>query len=283
MRAFLSTRKQGVPCAVVIINDNSKDNTAKVAKYISEHFLNVVVLTNRYNLGVSGARNRGISITDTQYVAFLDADDVWLPQKLEKQKQLFEDTPDCTLVSCNCLQISPSGKVLKEGHKNRPPVSGIDAWKTLLEYNFIPTPTVFAPTDMIKAVGAFDEGLKVAEDLDLWIKLAKKGSVGIVDDVLVHYFDYEGSLMKTGDMNSADTVWNMVKGHVEAEKRLSLQEKRNIYSNRLFGLAKIHLIDDINLANELFEEAISYGYPRAEIKIIRFKLWIKEFLKKWFG
>ncbi len=282
MRAFLSTRNQGLPCAVVIIDDNSKDKTADISKYIYTHFPNVTVLTNNINLGVSGARNRGISVAETEYIAFLDADDVWLPNKLFKQKILFNQIPNCTLVSCNCLQIAPNGNVLKEGHKNRTPVSGVDAWKTLLKYNYIPTPTVFTKTEFVRNVNSFDEELKVAEDLDLWIKLAKNGAVGVVNDVLVHYFDYEGSLMKTGDMNSADTVWTMVKGHTESEERLSIQEKRNIYSNRLFGLAQIHLLDDFNTANELFEEAISHGHPRLEINIIRSKLWLKKMIKKLF-
>lgn len=275
MRAFLSTRNQGLNSSVIIIDDCSSDGTPQISSEIQNSFPNVQFLRNNTNLGVSATRNIGIQLAKTEYISFLDADDVWLANKLIKQKRLLEKTPDCTLVTCNCLQIAPNGRVLKEGHKNRVPVSGIDAWKTLLEYNFIPTPTVFTRTELVKSVHGFDESLKVAEDLDLWIKLAKKGRVAVESSVLVHYFDYEGSLMKTGDANSANTVWNMVKSHVQFEEKLTSSEKHNIYANRLFGLAKIHLLDDVEKAYELFEEAISHGYSKTEIFKIRLKVKLK--------
>ncbi|MGZ5551904.1 MAG: glycosyltransferase family 2 protein, partial [Nitrososphaeraceae archaeon] len=195
LRSFYSTLNQGVSNEVIIIDDASSDQTVTIAQQIVLRFNNVKLFINPKNSGVSASRNSGINEAQGKYIAFLDADDVWLPNKLHKQKIAFEKTHNCTLVTCDSLQINPSGKVLKQAHKNKVPVSGISAWKTLLQYNFIPTPTVFTKTQLVRELKGFNENLKVAEDLDLWISLAKKGNVCVLNEILVHYFDYKNSLM----------------------------------------------------------------------------------------
>ncbi|ALO36457.1 hypothetical protein CMT41_18200 [Colwellia sp. MT41] len=259
-RAFLSTLEQGIDNEVIIINDKSSDKTLEIANYLADKYKNIIVLDNEVNIGVSATRNRGISIAKGEYVAFLDADDIWLPLKLQKQLEVFKLTPNCVLVSCDCLQVSPSGKALKRGHINKPPVTGTHAWITLLKYNFMPTPTVVTKTDLALKFGGFDQKYKIAEDLDLWIKIAKEGSVAIVEEVLVHYFDYDGSLMKVGEIDPAVVILNMLDKHVKGEARISKKEYREIYKKRYYDFA-IQNHNNYKKSKKYIDKSITCGLP----------------------
>jgi glycosyltransferase involved in cell wall biosynthesis len=282
LRAFLSTVNQGIGCQVVIINDQSNDQTLNIANEISDNYPDVLVLNNDKNLGVSASRNKGIKAVDTEYIAFLDADDVWLPNKLLKQKRSIENTDNCILVTCDSLQISPCGKVLKRAHLNKRPVTGFNAWKTLLEYNFIPTPTVFTRTALVKECMGFDENLKVAEDLNLWIKLAMKGQVTVINEVLVHYFDYQGSLMKTGEENPAVVIIDMIKQHIDNNPLLTRVEMKNIYSKRYFELG-LQNLNDFDSAKFWFGKSIKYGIPSWKVNKILLRALLKNKFNDFFS
>jgi glycosyltransferase involved in cell wall biosynthesis len=189
------------------------------------------------NSGVSAARNAGINIAKGKFLAFLDADDIWLPEKLSKQVEAMEKDPSITLVSCNSRLVSESGIPIKEGHINRPPIEGFDAWKTLLIYNFLPTPTVLTYTSLVKEMGGFDEALAVGEDLDLWIKLGLRGKVIVLKEILINYFDRAGSLMKRHGGQSGDIVVPMLERHIaEQGKRLTKAEIRHIRGYQSFQM-----------------------------------------------
>lgn len=275
LRAFLSTVNQGLLCQVVIINDQSNDNTLKVANEIADNYPNILVLNNDKNLGVSASRNKGIKAVETEYIAFLDADDVWLPNKLIKQKHSIENNENCILVTCDSLQVSPCGKVLKRAHLNKPPVAGFSAWKTLLEYNFIPTPTVFTRTDLVKECLGFDENLKVAEDLNLWIKLAMKGQVTVINEVLVHYFEYQGSLMKTGEKNPSAVIIDMIEQHIINNPLLTKEEVKSIYSKRYFELG-LQNLNHLETAKYWFKKSIEAGNSKWVIN----RILVRAFLVK---
>ena len=229
--------QQGTTNEVIIIDDGSADDTVAVARARARGLPNVHVIEMERNRGVSAARNAGIAAAKGKYIAFLDADDMWLSGKLSKQVAIMEEDPAVSLVSCNSRLISADGVVLKEGHLNRPPVEGADAWKTLLMYNFIPTPTVLARTAMIKASGGFDESLAVGEDLDLWIKLGTRGKIAMLSEILINYYDTSGSLMKRHGSEAGVIVTPMIDRHLAAQShRLSLSEIRGIRGTQSFRM-----------------------------------------------
>lgn len=239
VRAIDSVRQQNVgPIEIIVIDDGSADNTVDVVRNNIADGENIQVLRMQQNSGVSAARNTGIRVAQGKYLAFLDADDIWLPAKLQKQIARMEQDPTITLVSCNSRLISESGVPLKEGHRNRPPVEGTDAWKTLLVYNFIPTPTVLTRTAVVKALGGFDVSLAVGEDLDLWIKLGIQGRIAILPDILINYYDLAGSLMKRHSDRTATIVLPMLEKHIAAQRQqLTRQEIRTIRGQRSFQMA----------------------------------------------
>jgi glycosyltransferase involved in cell wall biosynthesis len=239
IRAIDSVREQNVgPIEIIVIDDGSADKTVDVVRNNIADGENIQVLRMQQNSGVSAARNTGIRVAQGKYLAFLDADDIWLPVKLQKQIARMEQDPTITLVSCNSRLISESGVPLKEGHRNRPPVEGTDAWKTLLVYNFIPTPTVLTRTAVVKALGGFDVSLAVGEDLDLWIKLGIQGRIAILPDILINYYDLAGSLMKRHSDRTATIVLPMLEKHIAAQRQqLTRQEIRTIRGQRSFQMA----------------------------------------------
>jgi glycosyltransferase involved in cell wall biosynthesis len=238
-RAIDSVLLQQVPdTELIVIDDGSTDGTVAA---VSEHIRgidNARLIRMANNSGVSAARNAGIAVAQGEFLAFLDADDIWLAGKLAKQLATIRQDPAIVLVSCNSQMIGPDGSAIKEGHHKRAPVQGADAWKTLLVYNFIPTPTVLTRTALVKASGGFDEALAVGEDLDLWIKLGTRGKIVVLDDILIRYYDMAGSLMKRHNGREAGIVTPMLERHiVEQQQRLTPAESRRIRGRQSFELA----------------------------------------------
>lgn len=239
VRAIDSVRAQrGAQCEIIIVNDGSRDDTVAVIRAAIAPGERIELIDLARNSGVSAARNAGIAHARGLYLAFLDADDIWLPGKIEQQLAALRADPGITLISCNSQMTAPSGEPLKEGHVNRPPVQGADAWKTLLVYNFLPTPTVVSYTAMVREVGAFDVSLAVGEDLDLWIKLGLRGKIAVLPEILINYYDVANSLMKRHGLAAGDIVMPMIEKHIgEQGARLSRGEIRAIRGRRAFQLA----------------------------------------------
>ncbi|HEX9172941.1 MAG TPA: glycosyltransferase family A protein [Telluria sp.] len=238
VRAIESVRaQQGVIAEIIVIDDGSADATHAVvhAHIKGLHFAKLLKMPK--NSGVSAARNAGIQAASSTYLAFLDADDVWHPGKLASQLARIAADPDITLVSCNSRLLAPDGTTLKEGHVNRPPVEGADAWKRLLTYNFIPTPTVLTRTALVRECGGFNEAMAVGEDLDLWIKLATRGKVAVLPEIFVSYYDTADSLMKRHSGHTGGIVAPMLEQHIKEQcHRLSNGEIRHIRGYQAFQM-----------------------------------------------
>lgn len=91
--AIASIRAQNVPSEIIVVDDGSTDETARVLESLDD-----VIAIHQKNAGPSAARNRGLLAATAPFIAFLDDDDVWLPQKLERQLQSFDEHPDAALV-----------------------------------------------------------------------------------------------------------------------------------------------------------------------------------------
>ena len=238
-RALASVRAQeGVGIEIIIIDDASSDKTVEVVQSAIIPGENITLLQLPKNSGASAVRNAGIRLARAPYLAFLDADDVWLTDKLPRQVAVNEADPTVTLVSCNSQMATADGLLLKEGHVNRPPVEGTDAWKTLLVYNFLPTPTVLTRTTLVRELGGFDEALAVGEDLDLWIKLAIRGKIVVLPEILINYFDLSNSLMKRHRRQTGAIVMPMIERHMQEQAmQLSSAEIRQLRGRRSFQIA----------------------------------------------
>lgn len=214
---------------LVVVDDASPDGTFDRARTaLQAASLPYAVAQLDANAGPSGARNAGVALARGQYVAFLDADDVWMPDKLRLQAELMDRHTEVTLCGCRADMVAPDGRVLGPLFEDLPDFLP-DGWKRLLWEAFIQTSCVLVRRADLGSQ-PFDPSLRVAEDRDLWIRLASNGAVALVQQVLVHKLEYPTSYMARNQALIASDTRRMVRFHVRAMRDLlTLRERLTIH------------------------------------------------------
>ena len=178
---------------VIVIDDASTDNTRQVIKKINDN--RICYFRHDRNKGASCARNTGLKKVNGQYVAFLDDDDKWLPSKLEKQLDIFNNgSKSIGLVTCGfryCYKDQFVEKVL---------TNEVREYDKLLVQNVIGSNSLpLVKKECFENAGFFDETLQSCQDWDLWIRIAKNYSIDYIPDVLVERLVHGNQI--TGDIN----------------------------------------------------------------------------------
>jgi glycosyltransferase involved in cell wall biosynthesis len=150
---------------VLVIDDGSTDGTEEVVR----SYPHPVRYLRQENQGEPATRNRLIAETRTPLLAWLDSDDVWLPEKLEKQVAALGDPSSRTLVYSPKISIDAAGAILRR--QGRPTYSGRITPQVFCEA-FILTSSVLMPTALAREAGGFDVRYPVAGDLRLWLILS---------------------------------------------------------------------------------------------------------------
>jgi glycosyltransferase involved in cell wall biosynthesis len=169
---------------VVIVNDGSTDKTRDVIVKLLDNLQDhKIELHDIDNSGPSAARNFGIKIADSEWVAFLDSDDTWLPDKLSTQLEVARRFPDAGLISCASNMIRGSyGQRIDENTFR----FGLNKY---LAKSKISTPTVLVKRTALLEAGLFDENMKYAEDENLFMKIVAKNTSYYIDKPLVNLSD----------------------------------------------------------------------------------------------
>lgn len=169
---------------IIVIDDGSTDNTEAIVRSISDERIRCIRCeTNR---GAGAARNEGLKVARGKYIAFLDSDDEWLPEKLEKQVNLMEVLPlDYGISysgSISCWDGSKRQDIACRADKK---YSG-DVYKAWLLSRFAcATPAVMIKRDCISKVGLFEEQLKRMQDADYWTRIFKVYKCAVIEEPLV--------------------------------------------------------------------------------------------------
>jgi len=181
--ALASVRNQTVgDVECIVVDDGSTDNSIEVIEsFLDDTRFRLIRLENG---GVSRARNVGLSAAHGRFVAFLDADDVWQPTKLERQLRRFTADPSLGVVFTRRTIIAGNG-VRQPCADGMPPEGEIVG--PLFRQNFVCFSSAIVTTEAITRVGGFDEQLGLAIDYDFWLRLASLYRVGVVDEPLVAY------------------------------------------------------------------------------------------------
>ncbi len=152
---------------LIVINDGSQDSTLEVIANIQDARLQVFSYPNA---GVAASRNRGLSHACGKFISFLDADDLWTPDKLEAQLKALQENPQAAVAYSWTDHIDESSQFLTPGPHIT--VSG-DIYARLLLGNFLSNGSnVLVRTQALLEVGAFEQSLAPAEDWDMWLRLA---------------------------------------------------------------------------------------------------------------
>jgi len=178
-RALESVRSQTRrPDRVIVVDDGSTDDTPL---WVKRDFPDVTYL-RQDNRGVSAARNRGIAAADGEWVAFLDSDDEWRPQKLERQLAALGDNPAYHLCHTNEIWIR-GGRRVNEGKRHAK--SGGWIFQRCLPLCVISPSSAIVRRTLLNDLGGFDETLPVCEDYDMWLRICSRNRVLFLDEPLV--------------------------------------------------------------------------------------------------
>jgi glycosyltransferase involved in cell wall biosynthesis len=178
LRSALAQRD--VNLEVVVVDDGSEDGTSKMVAGLGDPRIRLI--RNESPRGESGARNRGLEVTRGVWVAFLDDDDLWAPDKLDRQLQALRDTR---------REWAYTGDVVVDGEfrilSGGPPPSPEEVIETLGRYNSVPAgaSNVIVSSLLLSQVGPFDTALRRTADWDMWLRLARDGPPAWVRSPLV--------------------------------------------------------------------------------------------------
>lgn len=171
---------------ILVIDDGSSDATADIVSRFGEP----VRLLRQENGGPAKARNQGIREARGEFVAFLDADDIWKETKLKKQLALFEADPELGMVFTEGYVFNQEGIFRKNLSKRERLMSG-NLPQNILLHSGLSTPTVMLRKRVLDEIGLFEESLAHAEDDNLWIRVAVRYPVELIDEALVGVRDHD--------------------------------------------------------------------------------------------
>jgi glycosyltransferase involved in cell wall biosynthesis len=167
---------------LVIVNDGSTDESReKILPYFD---LPNVRYIEQQNKGVAAARNAAIRNATGELIAFLDQDDLWLPDKLELQVSYLQYHPNVPLVHANVACIDDAGQEVDFHWDTQ--VEGM-CFRELFARNRIAVLTVLVRKDCLQEVGPLNEKLSGVDDYELWLRIARRFPIGHMDDVVAHY------------------------------------------------------------------------------------------------
>ncbi len=182
---------------IIIVDDNDGDDIFRAAtkKMVIEEFVghSLVYIEHSHNKGLPAARNSGIKVAKGEYIAFLDDDDEWLPQKLEKQMALFRSLPDdYGVVSCGWNLIHSVNHYIREVYPN---LRGELSTRLALNH-FSPPSMILVKKKFLKLVDGFDEDFKWRQDVELYYRLSSLCLFDFVDECLVNYYYHADSMSR---------------------------------------------------------------------------------------
>jgi glycosyltransferase involved in cell wall biosynthesis len=164
---------------LIVVDDGSTDETQKTLAAFGDRILYV---RHPFNRGVSAARNTGIRLADTPYVAFLDSDDLWKREKLREQIRFFEKNPSAVACQTEETWVRQGRRVNPKKRHAKP--TG-DIFAPSLRLCLVSPSAVMLKTVLFDEVGLFDESLPACEDFDLWLRIGCRHPVHLLDKPLV--------------------------------------------------------------------------------------------------
>ncbi len=175
---------------IVVVDDGSVDGTRDALI----PYMQKIMYHYKENGGIASAKNAGIGLSQAEFVAFLDHDDLWAPDKLQLQMECFNENPQVGLVYAKYTSFR-DGKELRTK-----PEKGYSGWifKELLSKSFIQTSTVVVKRECLDAVGPYDESFSLGDEYDMFLRIARKFQCGFIDKGLTRYRVHDTNASKNG-------------------------------------------------------------------------------------
>ena len=232
---------------VIVVDDASTDGTAEIVKGLADQRVRYV--KHQANRGVSESRNTGIKAAKGHLIGFLDSDDEWLPHKLRKQIDRFNELPsDTGVVYGACLMVDEeTGKPIRVvTPKNRGDVS-----RDMLLRDFVVSPTPLVKKECFEKAGFFDGDFSTSEDWDMWLRIAQHYKFDFVRDVVARYYTSPDQVTKD--------VSKVVQGYLKflTKHEALIAGNPSILAYHFKTIAELYLVHhEYHLANAYYARAI---------------------------
>lgn len=232
------------PHEVIVVDDGSDDETPQVLASYGDR----IRMIRQENRGVSSARNRGLQSATGNYIAFLDSDDTWHPEKLLRQVQFLNDH-DCRMVITDSAPAgNPEGKTSLSRTILGERLHGAEVirqpFELFVEQNVVHLSTVLVHRECIDRAGGFDESMKVAEDTDLWIRIALHEPLGVLPEILASRDVRADRLSgkRKEELEGRIRIFDklLASGELSAKQMKLVKDRRNWIIGRLLFLLARH-------------------------------------------
>jgi len=196
---------------LLIIDDGSTDGSVDIIRSFKDP--RIVFLQHVANNGLIATLNEGLEKARGEYIARMDADDIWTnPQKLEKQLEYFDHSPDCVLVGTWATLIDEDGSSLGS---IRYPYEDSAIRKHLLMKNYFVHPSVLFKKDAALKAGGFSISEKHVEDYGLWLRLGTYGTFANIPEYLMAYRVHGASVSRQNKLEQIQNSFKLVKMHAD--------------------------------------------------------------------
>jgi len=216
---------------IIIVDDGSSDNTAEILDTYPTDKIRVI---RQANQGVSAARNRGVAATTAPFIAFLDSDDMWFPQKLSVQMAFFHTHPKAMICQTEEIWIRKGIRVNAKKRHQKP--NGM-IFEPSLNLCLVSPSAVMMKRSLFEEMGGFDESFPVCEDYDLWLRISCTCPVYLIGKPLIIKRGGHEDQLSIGiglDKFRIQSIVKIMESNRLSEEqyraaRVALQEKCRIY------------------------------------------------------
>ncbi|VAX24104.1 hypothetical protein MNBD_NITROSPINAE03-901 [hydrothermal vent metagenome] len=254
---------------LIVVDDGSTDDSARI---IEKQYGERARIIRQINKGVSSARNAGIAAAKARWIAFLDSDDLWMPDKLERQHKAIINDPSLQVLHTDEIwerggrRVNPGRRHLKTGSID----DGADnLFNRSLAICLISPSSVAVHSEVFRTVGLFDESLPVCEDYDMWLRIMVSCLIGYLPEKLTIKRNEYGAKCLASQLSSS--MWGMDRYRVYSLRKLV--DSGKLSKNR----AKMALNEIARKARIVADGSIKRGkHAEAKLWLIEKRQAVKE-------
>ncbi len=256
----------------IIINDGSKDESLPIISSYDDS--RIKLIDNGGNKGLIYSLNKGIEVANGKYVARMDADDLSLPKRFEKQVAFLEADPGLGVCGCNYIEFSEKGETYSEAFKTQDEILG---W--MLFNASVAHPSLMIRTSVLKEqVPVFNAEFKHAEDYDLWSRLLFTCRFGAVNETLFKYREHSGQVTKVHRHEQIISA-NHIRKNILSRAGFSFSEPELYIHNAMGSSQLLRSVEELQQAEKWLNSLLSQN---RHLKLIAEPVFEKIVGKQWF-